>query len=306
MEQSSKMTRLLEQLESETGITFQISASELDEEATAARVRALIAFCKTYDNRSLFLSRFFHGQLSREDLLEGLQRFHMKESAIWVLFLLESKHPYDPDAVSILSNLYDSGADTITELDATHMAVIRQFKKRPGKETLRQTALDLVDTLETEAMISCRVAYDTYCEKFSQLTDSYQNAHAALRIGKIFYSSDRVFGYRDLGLGKLLYHLPEDVCLSYMKEQLGNIHLDDLDDDLLQTIYVFFDSNLNASECARKLFLHRNSLVYRLNKLEKLTGLDIRKFDDAIELKVAMLLSNYLDNLPAPGPMSTT
>lgn len=294
MEQSPKLTRLLQQLESETGIAFQITGSTMNETETAAKLKDLLAFCQTHDNRNTFLSRFFLGQLTEEELLRGIQHFHIKENAICALFLLESRQAYDPDVISVLSSLYSSGAETIIEMDSTHIAVIRQFKKAPAENSIRQAALHLIDTLEAEAMTSFCVSYDTWCDSFCQLADSYQKLHTAMRIGQIFYSSDRIFGYRELGLGKLLYHLPEDICRSYLRDHFSNIDYEDIDDETLHTIYTFFDSNLNIAECSRKLFLHRNTLVYRLDKIQKLTGLDIRKFDDAITCKIAMMLGNYL------------
>ena len=205
MDYSSKLTQLLQQLEVETGITFTVADSTLDEAETLAKVRDFLSFYQTRDNRNLFLSRFFLGQLSPEEILRGKQRFHIEESTLRVLFLLECKQPYDPAVISVLSNLNASGADMIVELDSLHIAVIRQLKHALSDQALRKDALGLVDTLEAETMVSFAVAYDSCCEAFSQLPVSYQNCHAALRIGNIFYSSERVFGYRELGLGKLLY-----------------------------------------------------------------------------------------------------
>ena len=310
MDYSSKLTQLLQQLEVETGITFTVADSTLDEAETLAKVRDFLSFYQTRDNRNLFLSRFFLGQLSPEEILRGKQRFHIEESTLRVLFLLDCKQPYDPAVISVLSNLNASGADMIVELDSLHIAVIRQLKHSLSDQALRKAALGLVDTLEAETMVSFAVAYDSCCEAFSQLPVSYQNCHAALRIGNIFYSSERVFGYRELGLGKLLYYVPREVCYHYLEDNFGSLDYRDLDDETLHIIHTFFDSGLSIAETARKLYMHRNTLVYRLDKIQKLTGLDIRRFEDAVTCKIGLMLGIFLyrdqESRPAPDPMSTT
>ena len=157
MDYSSKLTQLLQQLEVETGITFTVADSTLDEAETLAKVRDFLSFYQTRDNRNLFLSRFFLGQLSPEEILRGKQRFHIEESTLRVLFLLECKQPYDPAVISVLSNLNASGADMIVELDSLHIAVIRQLKHSLSDQALRKAALGLVDTLEAETMVSFAV-----------------------------------------------------------------------------------------------------------------------------------------------------
>ena len=295
MEYSSKLKHVLQQLENETGISFEITDSTLDEVETIAKIRDFLSFYQTRDNRNLFLSRFLLGQLSSEETLRGMQRFHIEESTLRVLFLLESRQPYDPSTISVLSNLYSSGADVIIELDSTHIVVMRQLNKQHSAAWIKKNALHLVDTLETEVMVSFSVSYDGCCASFFDLPASYQNLHAAMRIGKIFYSSERIFDYRDLGLGKLLYHLPKDVCRTYLEDNFGGVDYGNLDDETLHIIHTFFDTGLSIAETARKLFMHRNTLVYRLDKIQKLTGLDIRQFEDAVTCKVGMMLGTLLE-----------
>lgn len=294
MDYHTQLQRLLQQLETETGISFQITETTLDEGETLAKLKDLLSFYQTRDNRNLFLSRFFLGQLSPEETARGMQRFHMEENMTRALFLLECRQPYDPIVISVLSNLFTSGSDIIVELDARHILLIRQLKKELSDEQLRQNALNIVDTLEAETMTSFSVSYDRCCKTFYELPASYQNLHAAMRIGNIFYSSDHIFGYHDLGLGKLLYYLPSDICEAYLKDNFGSVCYDDFDEETLHIIHTFFDSGLSISESARKLFMHRNTLVYRLDKFQRMTGLDIRRFEDAVTCKVGLMLGSYM------------
>lgn len=294
MKQSSTLDQILQQLETETGISFCVKDSILDEAETVAKIRDMLSFYQTRDNRNLFLCRFLLGQLSAEEIQNNLQHFCIENEVPRILFLLESRQPYDPTVISVLSNLYAAGADMIVEMDTTHIVILRQLKRIPSTETIQQMAFHLIDTLETEAMASFCVSYDNCCSHVYDLPACYQNLHAAMKIGTIFYSSQRIFSYGNLGLGKLLYHLPKEICQNYLKDNFGSLNYKELDDETLHIIHTFFDSGLNIAESARKLYMHRNTLVYRLDKIEKLLGLDIRKFEDAITCKVGMMLETYL------------
>lgn len=294
MKPSSKLDQILQQLETETGISFCVKDSMLDEAETIAKIKDMLSFYQTRDNRNLFLCRFLLGQLSSEEIQNGLQHFCIENNAPRILFLLESRQPYDPTVISVLSNLYAAGADMVVETDTTHIVILRQLKHIPSREAIQQMAFHLIDTLETEAMASFCVSYDDCCAQVYDLPACYQNLHAAMQIGTIFYSSQRIFCYGNLGLGKLLYHLPKEICQNYLKDNFGSLDYKELDEETLHIIHTFFDSGLNIAESSRKLFMHRNTLVYRLEKIEKLLGLDIRKFEDAITCKIGMMLETYL------------
>ena len=152
----------------------------------------------------------------------------------------------------------------------------------------------LVDMLSTEAMVSAWVAYSTVAEDLTKLPHAYKEATAALEVGKIFYAQNNVFGYHSLGIGRLIYQLSPSVCEMFIREIFQTETLQSLDEETLAIIRTLFDNNLNLSETARKLYVHRNTLVYRLEKLEKKFGLDIRTFEDAMTFKIAMMVANYL------------
>ena len=149
--------------------------------------------------------------------------------------------------------------------------------------------------LNTEAMVKATVAYGTIVKEIKEVSRSYKEARMALDVGKIFFSTKNVIAYNNLGIGRLIYQLPMPLCEMFMKEVFGGKLPESLDDETLNTINKFFDNNLNISETSRQLFLHRNTLVYRLEKIQKSTGLDIRVFDDALTFKIALMVSSYMD-----------
>ena len=152
----------------------------------------------------------------------------------------------------------------------------------------------LVDMLNTEAMTSAWVSYSNIADDLKQLPDAYKEARTALEVGKIFYTGKNVFGYNRLGIGRLIYQLPIPLCKMFIREIFEGKSPDDFDEETLITINKFFENNLNVSETSRQLYIHRNTLVYRLDKLQKSTGLDLRIFEDAITFKIALMVVKYM------------
>ena len=145
-----------------------------------------------------------------------------------------------------------------------------------------------------EAMVKVRGSYGTIVSELKDLSRSYKEARMAMDVGRIFYASKRVISYNELGIGRLIYQLPPSLCKMFIKEIFGEGEMEEFDQEILTTISTFFDNNLNVSETARQLFVHRNTLVYRIEKLLKTTGLDIRTFDDAMTLKIALMVQAYM------------
>ncbi len=148
--------------------------------------------------------------------------------------------------------------------------------------------------LNSEAMTTVRVAYGTIVNEIKEISKSYKEAKMALDVGKIFYVEKVIIAYNTLGIGRLIYQLPVNLCQIFIDEIFGDNTPDEIDEEILMTANKFFDDSLNVSETSRQLYIHRNTLVYRLEKLQKSTGLDIRVFDDALTLKIALMVVNYM------------
>jgi carbohydrate diacid regulator len=176
--------------------------------------------------------------------------------------------------------------------------LIKTLSKGQSYDEVHRIATTIVDMMNTEAMLNVRVAYGAIVDELKDLSKSYKEAKMALEVGKIFYAEKRVNAYNTLGIGRLIYQLPESLCRLFIDEIFGDNEVpDDLDEETLNTINKFFENNLNVSETSRQLFVHRNTLVYRIEKLEKSCGLDVRKFDDALTFKIAMMVISYMKYL---------
>ena len=176
------------------------------------------------------------------------------------------------------------------------MVIIKQITPATTAEDLEKMARSVEDTLRNELFIKCVIGIGTVAEHLRSLADSYKEAQTAIDVGKVFDTEKTIINYENLGIGRLIYQLPTTLCEIFLSEVFKKNSIDSLDQETLFTINKFFENNLNVSETSRKLFVHRNTLVYRLEKIKKLTGLDLRQFDHAIVFKVALMVRKYLSS----------
>ena len=184
--------------------------------------------------------------------------------------------------------------DVITGVDENSLVLVKSLKSGTAPEDLESVARTIVSCLNTEAMLSARVSYGSVVDELKDVSKSYKEARMAMDVGSIFYAENEVTAYTNLGIGRLIYQLPVPLCEMFLGEIFDGGILDDLDEESRSTIKMFFENNLNVSETSRQLFIHRNTLVYRIEKLEKITGLDLRNFDDAVTFRIALMVENYL------------
>ena len=183
----------------------------------------------------------------------------------------------------------------VVVIDDENIAVVREVESGEDKDDLNNIGNYIMNTINAEIMENVRVGISTVVRNVKDLNKAYKEAEMAITVGKIFQDENRVLSYDKLGIGRLIYQLPVTLCRLFLKEVFKDGVIEALDSEMVVTIQKFFERNLNVSETARRLFIHRNTLVYRLDKIQRLTGLDLRTFDDAIIFKVAMLVKNYLD-----------
>jgi len=199
----------------------------------------------------------------------------------------------------MVQNLFpDKNKDYVISVSEQDIVLIKEI--RPGMDVrdIEKIADSLVDTLNTEFFAKVSVGVGTAVSNIKDLARSYKEAQIALEVGKVFDTEKVVISYENLGIGRLIYQLPTTLCEMFLQEVFKNGSLESLDRETLMTIQSFFENNLNVSETSRKLFVHRNTLVYRLEKIRKLTGLDLREFDHAITFKVALMVKRYLTAKP--------
>jgi len=182
----------------------------------------------------------------------------------------------------------------VTAVDESNVIIVRELSEGDGTKEIDKTAQSLCAFLRKEGIKEIRIAYGTVVQEIKEVSRSYKEAKMALDVGKIFFAEREIVAYSELGIGRLIYQLPIPLCKMFIREIFGGKSPDEFDEETLTTIHKFFENSLNVSETSRQLFIHRNTLVYRLDKLQKSTGLDLRIFEDAITFKIALMVVKYM------------
>ncbi len=254
----------------------------------------IIAYKERFDKDN-FIKNLLLDNLLLVDIYNRAKKLHIDTEAKRIVFLIETKHEKDSNALETVRTLFATRTkDFITAVDEKSIIIVREVRSNESYKELEQTAYVVLDTLNAEAMSKVRVSYGTIVSSLKEVSRSYKEAKMALDVGRIFYSDRNVVAYSNLGIGRLIYQLPIPLCKMFIKEIFGNKSPDDFDEETVSTINKFFENSLNVSETARQLFIHRNTLVYRLDKIEKSTGLDLRVFEDAITFKIALMVVKYM------------
>ncbi len=244
-------------------------------------------------NKSSFLQQVLYGNISGDELYGRAKRLHISQSE-WVVYVIRTVGKKDMATVETLKNLFSDGEkDFLIEIDEQSIALIKDVKELDEPDELEALARMISDNVQAEAMQQVSIGYGKKAQSLTEITRSYQEALLALEIGKIFYGQDSILAFDRLGIGKLVFQMPEELCRDFVKEVFdGREEL--LDEEDVKTIRRFFDNDLNISETARQMYVHRNTLVYRLERIEKAVGLDVRKFDDAMKFRLALMCKERL------------
>lgn len=257
----------------------------------------IIAYKERFDRNNFFQNLLLDNMLL-VDIYNRAKKLHVEAAVPRAVIIIETGTEKDGTEAELLGGLFSAqSGDYITAVDESNVILIKALDMGEGYEVIERTSEMIVDMMNTEAMMNVRVAYGTIVSELKDVSKSYKEAKMALDVGKIFYVERKVNSYSSLGIGRLIYQLPVNLCKIFIDEIFGdNIPLN-FDDETLTTINKFFENNLNVSETSRQLYVHRNTLVYRIEKLQKSTGLDIRTFDDALTFKIALMVVNYMKYL---------
>ncbi|MDE7130515.1 MAG: helix-turn-helix domain-containing protein [Lachnospiraceae bacterium] len=257
----------------------------------------IIAYKERYDRNNFFQNLLLDNMLL-VDIYNRAKKLHIEASVRRAVFLIETDKEKDSASTELLNGMFSAQVgDYITAVDESNVILIKELEQEDDYIKLDQVANTIVDMMNMEAMTNVRVAYGTIVNELKEVSKSYKEAKMALDVGKIFYAEKKVTAYNTLGIGRLIYQLPINLCRIFIDEIFGSNIPSELDDETLTTINKFFENNLNVSETSRQLFVHRNTLVYRIEKLEASTGLDIRTFEDALTFKIALMVVNYMKYL---------
>lgn len=257
----------------------------------------LVAYREKIDKNNFFQNLLLDNLLL-VDVYNRAKKLHLDISARRAVILIEVKKEGETGTLEMLKNMFSpQSGDFVTSVDEHNLIVIKQLENDEKYEHLMDLALTIKGMLNTEIMINCKISYGTIVSELKDVSKSYKEAKMALDVGKIFYAEKDVVAYNTLGIGRLIYQLPINLCEMFIEEIFGKNQPKAFDEETINTIDVFLENSLNVSETARQLYVHRNTLLYRLEKLQKLTGLDIRVFEDALTLKIALMVVNYMNYL---------
>ena len=259
------------------------------------QIRNLVSSYMEQFDRNNFMQNILLGNMLVVDMYNKAQKLHI-EQAERVVYVIGFENKKDATALELVKNLFASKTrDFVTEIDDSSIILIKDTRDMKEDHDLKTLADMIVDNLHAEAMVRVRVGYGNRVNNLPDIAKSYQEAKMALEVGKIFYADKETIAYRYLGIGRLIYQLPMSLCEMFIHEVFGEEVPDVFNEEISGTIQNFFENNLNISETARQLYVHRNTLVYRLERLEKAIGLDIRKFDDAMTFKIAMMVLAHMN-----------
>jgi len=245
--------------------------------------------------RENFIKNLLLDNLLLVDIYSRAKQIHISTHARRVAFIVEVMDTEDSAVLSVLKSMFgDEDSDFVVTIDERNIVYVKELKNNEEEKELHQIAETIVDMLNTEIMANVRVSYGNVTEEIRKVSNSYKEAKLALSVGRIFKTGEEVVSYSSLGIGRLIYQLPIPMCKMFIDEIFKEDSPDNFDKETIDTINEFFANSLNISETSRKLFIHRNTLVYRLDKIQKSTGLDLRVFDDAITFKIALMVVKYM------------
>lgn len=254
----------------------------------------LVAYKERFDKDN-FIKNLLLDNLLLVDIYSRAKKLHIQTDDKRVALIIETDNTKESNVLEVMRTYFsNNNKDFITAVDENNVIVVKDLSEGDGSREIEKAAAGIAAFLEKERMKNVRIAYGTIVSEIKEVSRSYKEAKMALDVGKIFFGERNVIAYSELGIGRLIYQLPIPLCKMFIKEIFDGKSPDDFDEETLTTINKFFENSLNVSETSRQLFIHRNTLVYRLDKLQKSTGLDLRVFEDAITFKIALMVVKYM------------
>jgi carbohydrate diacid regulator len=282
-------------------VEYMVFCEGVDEEAkkTSTLISISLASIKRYYDEKFdkesFIKNIILDKILPSDILTKTKEMHLQNEVPRVVFIIRKVSKDDVVVTDVVQSLFpEKDKNFIITIAENDYALVREVKDDSDVKDYEQTAKIIINTLAEETLTDVLIGIGTKVNNIKDLANSYKEAKLALEVGQVFETEKSIVNYENLGLGRLIYQLPTTLCEKFLAEVFKKNSLDVLDQETIFTIKKFFENNLNVSETARKLFVHRNTLVYRLDKIKKLTGLDLRNFDQAIVFKVAMMVNSYL------------
>ena len=274
---------------------FKVCDDYMVGKLAAFQIQSLIVAYKERFDKDSFIKNLLLDNLLLVDIYNRAKKLHIDADVRRVVMILELEQEREHSSMESVKSLFGGKSkDFITAVDEKSIIIVKELEENEGYEEMDKLAQTILDTLGLEKENTTHIAYGTIVSELKEVSRSYKEARMALDVGKIFSPEKDVIAYSSLGIGRLIYQLPIPLCKMFIKEIFGGKSPDDFDEETLVTIDKFFENSLNVSETSRQLYIHRNTLVYRLDKLQKSTGLDLRVFEDAITFKIALMVVRYM------------
>ena len=259
------------------------------------QLQGLLTAYKERFDKDNFIKNLLLDNLLLVDIYNRAKKLHIEVDVRRVVFILEASPDRDQGTLENIKNLFGTkSGDFITAVDEKSIIIVKELAPGDDYAQANKIAASVLDAVGREGEERTHIAYGTIVRELKEVSRSYKEARMALDVGKIFFDDRDIIAYSSLGIGRLIYQLPIPLCKMFIKEIFANKSPDDFDEETLTTINKFFENNLNVSETSRQLYIHRNTLVYRLDKLQKSTGLDLRVFEDAITFTVERCVVRYM------------
>lgn len=270
----------------ELGMAGRMAVSQLE--------NLLFAYKEKMD-KNRFIQNLLLDNLLLVDVYNQAKKMKIPTEQRRAVYLIESRNENEMLVLETMKGVFATGTrDFVTSVDEKHVILVKALENTEDYRDVNQIAKVIVDTVNAEAMARVRVSYGTIIGDLKDVSRSYKEADIALQVGKVFYADRTILAYNELGIGRLIHQLPISLCEMFLREVFKGDASVLFEEEELTSVYTFFDNNLNISETARQLYVHRNTLVYRLEKIQKKTGLDVRKFEDALTFKIAMMVADHV------------
>ncbi len=251
-----------------------------------------------YD-RGNFIKNIILDNILPGDIYIKARELYFNSDVSRTVVIIRALEETDVSVYDVIQNLFpDKSKDFVISLNETDIALVKETALGIDPKTIEKLAATIADTVSGEFYTHVVIGIGTTVNNLKDLARSFKEAQAALEVGKVFDTEKTIVSYDNLGIARLIYQLPTTLCETFLKEVFKRGSIENLDQETFFTIQRFFENNLNVSETSRKLFVHRNTLVYRLEKIKKITGLDLREFDHAIVFKIALMVNKYLKSNP--------
>ena len=286
----------------EQQLEFIVLAKGNDEEeallvgkiATFQIQELMVAYKERFDKDN-FIKNLLLDNLLLVDIYNRAKKLHIETEVRRVVYVVETNREKDGNELEKVRSIFGGKSkDFVTAVDEKNIIVVKELAENETYEDLEKTAEVILNLFKADEDCEAYIAYGTVVNEIKEVSRSYKEARMALDVGKIFFEEKNIIAYSALGIGRLIYQLPIPLCKMFIKEIFDGKSPDDFDEETLTTINKFFENSLNVSETSRQLYIHRNTLVYRLDKLQKSTGLDLRVFEDAITFKIALMVVKYM------------